>query len=110
MFNKTIDSILGKSTMSCLKTGHYRPITFLLFQIFSERCKISTAQTKTNGKTDIKRILMIDDELDITFTIKTTLENTGSFQVETFYEPGLALSTFKAGAYDLALLDIRMPE
>lgn len=56
------------------------------------------------------RVLMVDDELDITFTIKTALENTGSFQVETFNDPASALSTFKAGVYDLALLDIRMPE
>ena len=56
------------------------------------------------------RVLMVDDEQDITFTIKTALENTGSFQVETFNDSALALSTFKAGVYDLVLLDIRMPE
>jgi CheY-like chemotaxis protein len=38
------------------------------------------------------------------------MEESGSFQVETFNDPALALSRFKAGAYDLALLDIRMPE
>lgn len=53
---------------------------------------------------------MVDDEPDITFTIKTILENNGSFQVETFNDPALALSTFKAGVYDLALLDIKMPK
>jgi DNA-binding response OmpR family regulator len=33
-----------------------------------------------------------------------------SIQVDTFYNSVLALSRFKAGAFDLALLDIRMPE
>ena len=46
---------------------------------------------------EIKRVLIVDDELDITFTIKTALELTGSFQVETFNDPASALSTFKAG-------------
>ena len=53
---------------------------------------------------------MVDDELDITFTLKTVLEDTGFFQVDTFNDPSLALSIFKPGFYDLALLDIRMPE
>ena len=56
------------------------------------------------------RVLMVDDEIDITFTLKTTLENTGSFQVDTFNDPTWALSMFKAGVYNLALLDIRMPK
>jgi DNA-binding response OmpR family regulator len=53
---------------------------------------------------------VVDDEQDITFTLKETLEETGLFQVETFTNPILALSEFKASVYDLAVLDIRMPE
>lgn len=53
---------------------------------------------------------MVDDELDITLTLKMVLELSGFFQVEAFYDPVLALLRFKAGAYDLALLDISMPE
>ena len=52
---------------------------------------------------------MVDDEQDITFTLKETLDETGLFQVESFTNPVLALSEFKAGVYDLAVLDIRMP-
>jgi DNA-binding response OmpR family regulator len=57
-----------------------------------------------------KRILLVDDEPDIIFTLKALLEESGLFQVDTFYDSVLALSRFKAAAYDLALLDIRMPE
>ncbi len=53
---------------------------------------------------------MVDDEQDLTYTLKEILEETGSFQVETFTDPVLALSEFKAGVYDLAVLDIRMPK
>ena len=38
------------------------------------------------------------------------LEESGFLHVEAFYDPVLALSRFKAGAYDLAILDIKMPE
>jgi two-component system response regulator ChvI len=53
---------------------------------------------------------MVDDEPDITYTLKALLEVSGFFQVDTFYDSVFALSWFKAGAYDLALLDIRMPK
>jgi DNA-binding response OmpR family regulator len=53
---------------------------------------------------------MVDDEPDIIFTLKTSLEESGLFQVDTFYDSVLASSRFRAGAYDLALIDIRMPE
>ncbi len=53
---------------------------------------------------------MVDDELDITLALKIALEESGLFRVEAFYGPVLALSRFKAGAYDLAILDIKMPE
>jgi DNA-binding response OmpR family regulator len=53
---------------------------------------------------------LVDDEPDIIFTLRTSLEESGLFQVETFCDPVLALLKFKAGAYDLALLDIRMPK
>jgi DNA-binding response OmpR family regulator len=53
---------------------------------------------------------LVDDELDITLALKIALEESGLFQVEAFYDPVLALSRFDDGAYDLALLDIKMPE
>jgi two-component system response regulator ChvI len=56
-----------------------------------------------------KRILVVDDEQDLNFTLQAILDEIGSFQVESFTNPILALSKFKAGVYDLAVLDIRMP-
>ena len=55
-----------------------------------------------------KRILLIDDEPDITFTIKDILEDNG-FQVDSFNNPLSALASYKPGKYDLLLFDIRMP-
>ena len=56
-----------------------------------------------------KKILIVDDEADITFTLKDGIEKSGSFSVDTFNDPQLALSNFKSGYYDLLIIDIRMP-
>jgi two-component system CheB/CheR fusion protein len=53
---------------------------------------------------------MVDDEPDTTLILKTVLEDSGFFQVDTFNDAESALSVFRPGLYDLALLDIRMPE
>ena len=55
------------------------------------------------------RILLVDDEYDITLTFKIGLEDSG-FVVDSFNDPLLALSNFKAGIYNLLLLDIKMPK
>src|SRR5919109_1363324 len=55
------------------------------------------------------KILVIDDDQDITTSFKETLENNRSFSVRTYIDPQQALSEFGAGLYDLLLLDIRMP-
>jgi DNA-binding NtrC family response regulator len=56
-----------------------------------------------------KNILFIDDEKDVTFTIKTILEETGLFHVDTFNDPDLALKKFKPNFYALVLIGIMMP-
>ena len=57
---------------------------------------------------DKKRILVVDDEVDITFTFKIILEDKG-FIVDTFNDSVLALSSFDPHSYDLALFDMVMP-
>ena len=67
-----------------------------------------TNEKKTT--TSKARILVVDDEPDIASLLKMTLEYDGSFNnVKTFHDPVLALSDFKAGLYDLAILDLTMP-
>jgi DNA-binding response OmpR family regulator len=56
-----------------------------------------------------KRILVVDDEPDITFTLQAGLED-GGFDVDAFIDPELVLSSFKPGLYDLVLIDIMMPK
>ena len=55
------------------------------------------------------RILYVDDDLDILFSIKTGLEYYG-FIVDTFSNPLDALSSFNPELYDLVLVDVKMPQ
>jgi len=56
-----------------------------------------------------KTILLIDDEPDVTYTIKTILEDNG-FKVDSFNDPILAFNYYKVNFYDLVILDIKMPK
>jgi CheY-like chemotaxis protein len=46
----------------------------------------------------------------MTLLFKMTLEADGPYDVHTFNDPTIALSNFKAGFYDLVILDIKMPK
>ena len=61
--------------------------------------------TDTNAQ---HRIMIVDDEQDIASLFAMTLQDNG-FVVDVFHDPLSALSNYKAGLYDLLLLDIRMP-
>jgi CheY-like chemotaxis protein len=67
---------------------------------------LTSQNGNSNGK---RRILAVDDDPDITFIVKAGLEASGLFEVHTFNDPEVALSSFKPGLYDLALVDFRMP-
>ena len=56
-----------------------------------------------------KKILVVDDEPDITFTLHAILQKSG-FEVSSFNDPLLALQSFKPQYYDLLILDIKMPK
>ena len=57
-----------------------------------------------------KRILVVDDEVDITTVFKLGLEEGADLRVDVYNDPSLALSDYKPGMYDLLLLDIKMPK
>jgi CheY-like chemotaxis protein len=63
----------------------------------------------------LKRILIVDDEPDLTLTFKAALEGDYHkndkirFEIYTYNNPLVALSEFKPNFYDLLLTDINMP-
>ena len=75
--------------------------------------KEGDAENRSKGrllvnKTSI-RILVVDDEPDINTTLEKALEQNG-FKVDSYECPLMALENFTPYYYDLAILDIRMPE
>ena len=55
------------------------------------------------------RILLVDDDVDITHSFSLALQKDG-FIVDTYNDPLIALGVFKADLYDLVLLDIKLPK
>ena len=55
------------------------------------------------------KILLVDDEPDLTMTFKAILQRVG-FAVDTYEDPLAALSNFRPHYYDLVILDIKMPK
>ena len=56
-----------------------------------------------------RRIMLVDDERDINLMFKIVLEENG-FEVDVFDDSIVALNNYKAGLYDLLILDIKMPK
>jgi CheY-like chemotaxis protein len=63
----------------------------------------------SNPLTWSRNILLVDDELDVIYTIKNMLEDNG-FKVDTFNDPITALKSYKSNFYDIVILDIKMPK
>jgi two-component system, OmpR family, response regulator ChvI len=68
---------------------------------------------QTNKPTDSSkrkvRILIVDDEPDVTLALKIGLEYSGFILADIFNNPVLALEKFRKRVYDLIILDINMP-
>ena len=65
-------------------------------------------EKKQNGAK--KRLLIVDDDVDITLSFSLALEDSGLFVVDTYNDPLVALSNYRPNSYDLLLLDIKMPK
>lgn len=61
-----------------------------------------------NSNTNNKRILLVDDNADVTCALSLGLKSAG-FAVDVFNNPFEALSGFRPGRYSLVISDIRMP-
>jgi two-component system, OmpR family, response regulator ChvI len=70
---------------------------------------MAAANSSNNGSSNPRKILIVDDEPDITSAFDMILQMNG-FEVDAYNDPLLALSNFKPNSYGLALLDIRMPK
>ena len=76
----------------------------------AEEHKVAIKEEHRKQYRAITRILIIDDEPDITLAFRKALTDKGFKQVETVNDPIFALKNFKAGSYNLLIIDIVMPE
>ena len=53
--------------------------------------------------------MVVDDEPDLISILEVVLEENG-FEVDTYDDPIIALKSYRAGVYDLLILDIKMPK
>ncbi|HEU4446234.1 MAG TPA: response regulator [Nitrososphaeraceae archaeon] len=58
---------------------------------------------------DLTKILVVDDEPDMTRMLKMALEREG-FLIDTYNDPVLALENFRPNHFDLVILDVKMPK
>jgi DNA-binding response OmpR family regulator len=64
---------------------------------------------KRKSKRTKSKILLVDDESDITESFGLALEDSG-FEVDKYNDPAVALASFKPNVYGLLILDIKMPK
>ena len=69
---------------------------------------MSSSNNKKSTSNNNNRILLVDDENDACLVYKMVLEDNG-FEVDSFTDPLLALSSFRPNLYDLVVLDVKMP-
>jgi CheY-like chemotaxis protein len=86
-------------------TGRYDDSAVLDYSTTEE----SVAKGEKQEKRTNKKILIVDDEPDITFTLRTVLEENGFKEIDVYNEPLLALQNFKSRVYSLLITDVAMP-
>lgn len=69
----------------------------------------SSSSLLSENPQQYKRILVVDDNSDIVFTLKIGLESDLTIQVYSYDNPVTALLEFKPNFYNLLLIDVNMP-
>jgi two-component system response regulator ChvI len=67
-------------------------------------------QTQVSTKNTTRRIMIVEDDSDVNFSIKLVLETEGIFRADSYTDPLDVLEDYKPGLYDLLLIDIAMPK
>ena len=57
-----------------------------------------------------RKVMVVDCELDVTYSVKRILEEAGVFEVDAYNNPVQALSSFVSNSYDIVILDVKMRE
>lgn len=74
----------------------------------SKDCELELSSNSQQEQSTKKRILVVDDELDVNISLHMVLEANG-FKVDSYSDPREVLEHFRPGIYGLIILDIKMP-
>ncbi len=77
--------------------------------ILDNSTKDAVSKNEKQENREKKRILLVDDEPDITYTLSRILEDNGFSDVDVYNEPLLIVQNFKSCIYSLLITDIAMP-
>jgi DNA-binding response OmpR family regulator len=69
----------------------------------------SSSSLFSHGPQLHKKVLVVDDNSDIVFTLRIGLESDPAMQIYSYDNPVTALLEFKPNFYDLLLIDVNMP-
>ena len=91
--------------------NYHQAETFTKLEPDSDSASIARKQKLSSF---LKRVLVVDDDPDITLAFKVGLDgyysgNRRRFEVYAYNNPSIVLSEFKPNFYDLLLTDINMP-
>jgi CheY-like chemotaxis protein len=76
--------------------------------ILDNSTKDAVSKNEKQENREKKRILLVDDEPDITYTLSRVLEDNGFSDVDVYNEPLLIVENFKSCIYSLLITDIAM--
>jgi two-component system CheB/CheR fusion protein len=65
---------------------------------------------RDGGSASVKKLLVVDDNVDVTLAVKELLQAHGGFQVETVFDGKAALERLNSFCPDAVLLDMQLPD
>jgi CheY-like chemotaxis protein len=97
-----------KGSYQIIRIKASSPAILAFIIIFKECCEDTATVSEVTNQTKKKKILVVDDEPDITSLFRKALMREG-FRVDVYNDPADSLKNFKSHFYDLIILDIIMP-
>ena len=110
--NIIVMSNLGQSLLITTADYHYNILNKMQYLTSNNYTNVNNIVVEREKDPFLKRILVVDDDSDITLTFKISLEEHDPdrrFEVYTYNNPLVAMGEFKSNFYDLMLTDINMP-
>lgn len=78
--------------------------------ILTKSIKKDSSEQVYNSALKNKRLMLVEDEVDLVVLFKMILESDAGLKVDSFTDPIAALNNFKSGLYGLIIINIALPK